>query len=521
MADRDVAAARADGELWGHPKGLYVCFLTEMWERFSYYGMRAILIFYLTRHFLMTDQMSTVIYGAYGSLVYAGPVIGGLIADRFLGFRKAVTFGAILLVLGHFGMAFEGAGAVERIAADGTAHVARDPLFLQTMFLSLALIAIGVGFLKPNVSTIVGALYPQDDPRRDSAFTIFYMGINLGAAVASIACGYLGETYGWKYGFGLAGFGMLFGLLVFLRGQKHLRGHAEPRDPALLKEKLFAGLTREHVIYLGGLAAVVVAWTLLQNNAYIGALLGGFGIIVVGGVLIFSIVSCERVERDRMLAALALTAFSVLFWSLFEQAGSSLNLFTDRNVGRMLFGYEIPASMFQSLNPIFIIMLAPFFSALWIRWARRKVEPSTPVKFGLGLLQAGLGFLALVLGARFAGAEFTVGIEWLVLAYFLHTTGELCLSPVGLSMITKLSVHRVVGMMMGVWFLSNSAANYIAGLIASVTSTNTVGGAVTDPAQSLANYIDVFQFIGIVGIVTGVVVLGLSPVMRRAMHGVH
>jgi len=492
-----------------------------MWERFSYYGMRAILIFYLTRHFLLSDQASIAIFGAYASLVYAGPVIGGLIADRYLGFRKAVTLGAVLLVLGHFGMAFEGAPAVERMAADGTRFVDRDPFYLQIMFLSLALIAVGVGFLKPNISTIVGALYEQGDPRRDSAFTIFYMGINIGAATASLACGYLGETYGWKYGFGLAGIGMLFGLLVFLRGQKYLEGHAEPRDPERLKEKVFAGLNREHLIYLGALAAVGVAWYLVQNNAYIGHLLSGFGVIVVGGIMIFAFFSCDGVERDRMLVAMALTAFSVLFWSLFEQAASSLNLFADRNVDRTLFGYEIKASMFQSLNPTFIILLAPVFSMLWVGLARRKLEPSTPVKFALGLIQAGLGFLALVFGAQFAGEDHAVAMIWLVAAYFLHTTGELCVSPVGLSMITKLSVRRVVGMMMGVWFLSNAAAHYIAALIAAGTSAETIGGVVADPARSLATYVDVFEYIGIVGVLAGVVVLGLSPILRRAMHGVH
>jgi POT family proton-dependent oligopeptide transporter len=508
------------GEFRGHPKGLYVCFLTEMWERFSYYGMRAILIFYLTRHFLLSDQQSIAIFGAYASLVYAAPVIGGLLADRYLGFRKAVTLGAVLLVIGHFGMAFEGSGAVERIAADGSTVIERDGFFLQTMYLSLAFIAIGVGFLKPNISTVVGSLYEQGDPRRDSAFTIFYMGINIGAASASLLCGYLGETYGWRYGFGLAGIGMLLGLLIFLRGQKHLEGHAEPRDPDLLRQRVFALFTREHLIYLGALVAVVGAWYLIQHNAHIGQLLTGFGVVVVGAVLAFSLFKCDGTERDRMLVALGLTAFSVLFWSLFEQAGSSLNLFADRNVDRTLLGMEIKASMFQSLNPAFIIILAPLFSALWLWLARRGLEPSTPVKFALGLIQAGLGFMALVFGAQFAGDDFTVAMFWLALAYFLHTTGELCVSPVGLSMVTKLSVKRVVGMMMGVWLLSNSAAHYIAALIASETSVETVGGAVLDPEQSLVAYMDVFEYIGIVGMIGGVVLLLISPIMRRAMHGI-
>lgn len=516
----DGGASRA-GEFRGHPRGLYVCFLTEMWERFSYYGMRAILIFYLTRHFLLSDQQSIAIFGAYASLVYAAPVIGGLLADRYLGFRKAVTLGAVLLVIGHFGMAFEGAGAVERIAADGSTVIERDGFFLQIMYLSLAFIAIGVGFLKPNISTIVGALYEQDDPRRDGAFTIFYMGINVGAVSASLLCGYLGETYGWKYGFGLAGIGMLLGLLVFLRGKKHLMGHAEPKDPDLLRAKLFVFLNREHVIYLGALLAVAVSWYLIQNNAYIGQLLGGFGALVLTGVLAFSLFKCSPMERDRMFVALLLTAFSVLFWALFDQAASSLNLFADRNVDRTFMGLTIRASMIQSFNPAFIIILAPLFSALWVWLARRGLEPSTPVKFSLGLIQAGLGFLALVFGAQFADEQFTVSLFWLTLAYFIHTTGELCISPVGLSMITKLSVKRVVGMMMGVWFLSVASAQYIAALIAAETSVETVSGEVIDPEQSLAAYVDVFQSIGIVGVAVGGGLLVLSPLIRRGMHGVH
>lgn len=506
---------------FGHPPGLAICFLTEMWERFSFYGMRALLTLYLAKHFLFSDNASFEVFGAYTSLVYAGPVIGGLIADKYLGFRKAVTLGGILLVLGHFGMAFEGAGAVEQIAADGSRTVLRDPLYLQIFYLSLALIIVGVGFLKPNISTIVGSLYEENDPRRDSGFTIFYMGINVGAFISSALCGYIGETYGWQYGFGLAGIGMLFGLFIFLHGQKYLMGRAEPPNATALKERSAIGLNLEWTIYLGALAAVAGAWFLVQSFALVGQMLGVFSVVVVAAILYFSFFRCTPVERDRMLVALVLTAFSIFFWSLFEQAGSSLTFFADRSVDRAVLGHVIPASVFQSLNPAFIILLAPLFSILWVVLARKGYEPSTPVKFSFGLVLVGAGFLALVLGAQFVNAEAQVMALWLVLAYFLHTSGELCLSPVGLSMITKLSVKRVVGMMMGIWFLSSAAAQYIASIIAMGTSAETVGGRAADPAAALQAYVGVFQYIGIVAIVIGGVLFVISPILRKRMHGIH
>lgn len=508
-------------EFFGHPRGLAVCFLTEMWERFSYYGMRALLTLYLVKHFLFSDHASYEIFGAYTTLVYLGPVVGGYIADKYLGSRKAVTLGAILLVLGHFGMAFEGADAIERIAADGARIIERDPVYLQIFYFSLALICVGVAFLKPNISTIVGALYEEGDPRRDSGFTIFYMGINLGAAIAAIVCGYLGETFGWKYGFGLAGIGMLIGLTVFLRGQKHLMGRTEPPDAAALKARTKIGLSLEWTIYLCAIASVSLTWALVQSYALVGVLLGGTGVVVVLLILFVSFFRCTPMERDRMLVASTLIAFSVLFWSLFEQAGSSLNLFADRAVDRVVLGYEIKASIFQSLNSIFIITLAPLFAALWVALAKRKREPSTPTKFALALFQVGLGFLALAFGASLAGADGKVAVMWLVLAYFLHTTGELCLSPVGLSMITKLSIKRLVGFMMGVWFLSSAAAQYIGAIIAKATSVGGEGGATVDSATALATYGSVFHSIGWLGIAVGVVALIASPLLRRGMHGVH
>ena len=501
----------------GHPRGLFVLFFAEMWERFSYYGMRALLIFYLTKHFLFGDAAAAGIVTTYGSLVYLTPVLGGLIADRYLGARRAVIFGAILLCFGHLGMAIEGAPA--HATAQG---VVRADWSLQVLYLSLALIITGVGFLKANISTMVGQLYGPNDARRDGGFTLFYMGINLGAFIAALVCGYLGETYGWSYGFGLAGVGMLAGLFTFIRGQAALGSAGEPPDLALLKARLSIGLgmglSRQGIVYVGGLLAVVVAWQLIQQRAMVGTMLQVTAVGAVAGIVLFSFLRCAPVERDRMLLLLVLTAISVVFWALFEQAGTSLNLFTDRNVDREMFGTTVAASQFQSVNPAFIILLAPLFSRLWPWLAARGYEPSTPAKFGLAVVQVGLGFLALVYGATRADAAHHVGVFWLVLAYFLHTTGELCLSPVGLSAVSRLSVPRAVGLMMGVWFLASAFAQNVAGIIAALMSVQGEGGATADAGQALATYVSTFNQIAWGAIAIGALVLLVSPLLRQLMH---
>ncbi len=487
-------------------------FFAEMWERFSFYGMRALLVFYLTKHWLFSDEVAAGIYATYGSLVYLAPVIGGLVADRLLGFRKAVAFGALLLVLGHAGMAFEGTPAY----LSGV-EVVRDERALSVLYLSLALIIVGVGFLKPSISSIVGDLYDgPEDPRRDGGFTLFYMGINIGAMTASLVCGYLGENYGWKYSFGLAGIGMLVGLVTFIRGRDRLEGAGEPPSAEALARKLGGVLRLEHFIYVCAAGAVGLAWLLVQERALVGNLLALTGGAAVAGVVWFSLTGCSREERDRMLLVLLLTATSVLFWALFEQAGSSLNLFADRVVDRNVLGFEVAASQLQSLNPAFIILLAPMFAALWGRLAAARLEPGTPAKFALALLQVGLGFVVLVLGVDQAGDDGKVALIWLAIAYFLHTTGELCLSPVGLSMVTKLSVPRVVGLMMGIWFFASSAAHYVAGWIAAMASVD--GGAAASSADSLAVYSDTFLLVAWVGVGAGLVLLLFSRPLKRLMH---
>ena len=443
--------------------------------------------------------------------------MGGIIADRYLGASKAVVLGALLLVAGHIGMALEGTQAIERLGANGT-EVIRDPFYLQVFYFSLGLIIVGVGFLKGNISTLVGSLYEREDPRRDGAYTLFYMGINLGSFLGAIICGFLLQYKGFSWGFGAAGVGMLAGLLVFLKG-KHLFGDAGlPKEPEALTRKYIAGLSREWVIYAASFFAVIVCWQLMQSPEIVGGLLGISLLLAVGAVVFYSLTKCEPIDRDRMLVCLFLMSYQVIFWSLFEQTASSLSLMTDRNVDRVLFGFEIPAAAFQSINAFFIITLAPLFNFLWISLARRGWEPSTPAKFALSLIQLGLGFLLLVYGASLATDPTQVAVIWIVLLYLLHTTGELCISPVGLSMTSRLSVPGVVGMMMGCWFLASAAGNYVSGTIAAITGSDTVGGEIVDPAAALQTYIDVYQTAGLYSIAAGLLALLIVPIIKHYMH---
>ncbi|HET7541400.1 MAG TPA: peptide MFS transporter [Polyangiaceae bacterium] len=484
-----------------HPRVLAYLLFTETWERFSFYGMRALLVFYLTKSFLFSDRAAYAIYGSYAALVYATPVLGGLLADRLLGFRKAVLIGGVLMALGHFAMAVQS---------------------LQVFYAALALLICGNGFFKPNISSLVGRLYAASDPRRDSAFTLFYMGINLGAFLAPIACGYLGERFGWHWGFGLAGVGMLLGLSVFVRAQPLLLGLAEaPPRPG--RRTAFGGLSLQTWVYLGTLLSLVVAWQLVQHPALVGSLLSVFGVAVFVGLCVYLTRLPDRSTRDRLGVLLLLTLVSTVFWSFFEQTGTSMNLFTDRNVDRTLLGWQIPASQFQSVEGLFILLLAPVFSVLWLYLSRRRSEPNTPLKFAFGILQLGLGFAALYIGAATSRATGSVPMFWLILCYFLHATGEFCLSPIGLSMVTKLAPQNITGILMGTWFLAYSFAQYVAALIAQLTGTKTDIAAIAtspSPAQTVMVYGSVFGSIGCVAIGVGVVLALVSPALARRMHGV-
>ncbi len=488
---------RPQPEFAGHPKGLFLLFLAEMWERFSYYGMRALLIFYLVQHWMFSDSEASVIYGAYTALVYITPVVGGYLADRYLGQRKAVLFGAILLTFGHFFMAFEGDGAAGQA----------NPM-INVFWLALALIIVGSGFLKANISVIVGQLYARTDVRRDGAYTIFYMGINVGAATASLICGYLGQTYGWAYGFGLAGLGMLIGLVFFVLGKPLLMGKGEPQNPEYLRQRM-SGIPREWLFYGIGIAMVALCWFMVQNQALVGILLGGFGAVLLTYVIFTAVVKLDREERDRIFAAMFLIVTSIIFWALFEQAGSSLNLFTDRHVDRA----GVPASMFQSVNAIYIILLAPLFASIWTGLGRRGAEPSAPFKFGLGVVQVGLGFLVLVWGAQSVGVDVATPVLFIFLIYLLHTTGELCLSPVGLSAMNRLAPSHMASLIMGMWFFASATGNFAAGLIASATGAEGVG---EEAGKEVV--LGVYSTVGWVAVAVGVGVLVISPLIKRMMH---
>ena len=495
MATSYAQDGDAAGTFLGHPKGLFVLFFAEMWERFSYYGMRALLIFYLTKHWLFSDEKSGVIYGAYTALVYITPVLGGYLADRYLGQRKAVTYGAVLLTFGHLLMGFEGAGG-------------QDAASLNVFWLALAFIIVGSGFLKANISVIVGQLYPRTDVRRDGAYTIFYMGINLGAALGSLMCGYLGETYGWSYGFGAAGVGMLLGLIVFIIFKPLLLGRGEPSNPEALNKPVM-GIKLEWLLYLVGIVAVVICWWLVQNQAVVGSLLGVAGAILVGYVLWTAVRKLEPHDRDRIFAAMFLIIGSILFWALFEQAGSSLNLFTDRHVDRS----GVPASVFQSLNAIYIVLLAPLFAWLWTTLGRKGLEPSAPAKFGLGIVQLGIGFLVLVAGSAAAG-DSMVPVLFIFLIYLFHTTGELCLSPVGLSAMNRLAPVHLASLIMGTWFFASATGNFAAGLISAATGSEAASGEGAGREVVMA----VYSQIGWIAIGVGIAVVVISPLIKKLMH---
>jgi POT family proton-dependent oligopeptide transporter len=479
------------------PKALRVLFFAETWERFSYYGMRALLVYYMTKHFKFTDDAAYVVYGSYTALVYTTPVIGGMLSDKLLGARRAVIWGGILMALGHFAMAF-------------------DSMF----YLALALLICGNGFFKPNISTIVGRVYSDDDRKRDRAFAIFYMGINLGGMAAGL-CGSVGESYGWHLGFGMAGIGMIIGLAVFWWGQRFIREAAEAPDPVKLRAPFLAGLSREWLVYLGTVAAVGVAWALVRQGEVLGSLLLVVGLATLAGLLYYLVRVAKPEERGPMFVAIVLTTFSAVFWAFFEQAGSSMALFTDRNVDRVVMGTTIKGSAFQSVNSAFVLLFSPFFMWLWRKLGR--FEPSTPLKFGLGTLQLGLGFGALWLGAVGAKATGMVPLVWLILGYALHTSGELCLSPVGLSMITKLSPGRIVGVMMGSWFLASAMAQYMASVIARLTGVQgaeSAAGAVP-PTATVMVYGSVFGGIAVTALVIGTFMCAVAPLLAKRMGAAH
>ncbi len=482
-----LIAARRSEQVVGHPRGLFVLFYAEMWERFSYYGMRALLILYLTKFWLFSDSKSNLIYGAYTSLVYITPVLGGYLADRWLGQRKAVLFGGVLLALGHLFMAWEGVQG-----ATDPAIKQADPA-INVFWLALALIIVGSGFLKANISVIVGQLYRMTDSRRDAAYTIFYMGINAGAALGTILVGYLGETIGWSWGFGLAGIGMVLGLAIFIVGKPALKGRGEPPVPLTS--------TRAVVLYATGTAAVAVIWGLIQYQDVIQNLLIVAGVMMLGYTL-YEALKLPKEPRERMFAILFLIALNPVFWGLFEQAGGSLSLYTDRFVDRQ----GVPTSLFQSINPIYIVLLGPIFAGLWAWLGKRRLEPSAPAKFGLALAQVGFAFLIFVWGANSVGMAAMTPVVFVFLIYLFQTTGELCLSPVGLSAMTRLAPLHLGSFIMGAWFYMSAVGNFVAGKIGEAT-----GGESGEMSKELT--LSIYNQIGWITIGIAVLVLLLSPIV--------
>jgi POT family proton-dependent oligopeptide transporter len=590
-ASPDITHVNPDAkQTWlGHPRQLARLFSIEMWERFGFYGMRALLVLYLVKHFLVAQYQANGIVGGYLSLVYLTPVIGGWLADHYLGSKRSVKWGAIVMAVGYLLLCFGGDqakpyavmdgqryevqtertrsvldtkdakqwvvengqqltihglpdGSVQLIGSNGQVAktIAKDsfqpgaersPFYLALMLIALSLIVIGNGFFKPNISTIVGSLYEQGDRRRDAGFTIFYWGINIGSIGGQLLCPLFAGWFGWWAGFLVVVVGMLIGFAMIQFDGGRLAGYGEPPERT--------GPDRSLLIYILSILSVPIFWLIFSNvmnspeaapgsgvwgylvaTPFLGKVLFVTFLAAVIGIPIWSWRSGTKVEFQMMLAAIILVVFNVTFWTLFEQAASSLTLYADSNTTLELFGIFVSAPMTQQFNPITIIIFAPIMSWLWVTLAKKGWEPSIQVKFGIALLLVGLGFVVLAWSGSTAGADFRVALWWLVLTYFLHSIAELCISPVGLSMITKLAIGRVVGMMMGVWFLSISIGEYLAGAAAQAASVQTVGGQVTNPQLALQTYSHTFMTGGELTMAAGVILLAISPWLRKLMHGV-
>lgn len=489
--------------LFGHPEGLMTLFFSEMWERFCYYGMRVLLTLYLVKSLMKGDADAALIYGAYTGLVYAAPILGGRMADKYLGYRNAVLLGAVLMAIGEF------------LILGGND---------QFLMIGMGALILGNGYFKANISTIVGKLYEDGDPRRDSGFTIFYIGINIGALLATTVVAYVGETYGFQYGFGLAGLGMLTGLFIFWAGRNNYAAAPGLGTTAEGKEKSYAGLNKAQLVMIGSLLVIPIAYYLIQHNSWLDYILLGL-FIYISISLIRAGVAADTEEKtsiwkDRMIALIIFMIINVVFWACFEQAGTSLTLFADRNVNRFIGGWEMPASMTQFFNPFFIIVFGSVFSIMWVKLAEKGRNPSIPMKFALGILQLGLGFLVTIVGLQFVNESFQVPLLTLFFLYLLHTTGELFLSPIGLSMVTKLSPKNIAGTAMGAWFLSFAIANYLGGKIATLTGGHGGDGEELSAAAGLEKYIDVFSTIGMVLIGMAVLIALLNKPIKKLMHGV-
>ncbi|MCH3884218.1 peptide MFS transporter [Tenacibaculum aquimarinum] len=502
MSDTTINTSE-EQQMFGHPKGLFYLFFAELWERFSFYGMRALLTLYMVQEIFKAiserDTATAVVYASYGSLVYASTVIGGQISDKILGMRSSIFLGGILMAIGHFVLAIE-----------------HDIAF----FLALALIVVGNGFFKPNISTFVGALYEEGDVRKDSGFTIFYMGINIGGFAAPLLCGWLAATYGWHYGFGLAGIGMLAGLIFFWSGiSKNVFGDKGLPPSQEIYEKRILGIPQKTLIPIIAVLFVPVIAYLLSSwqQNYVSGIFKFIGFAVLA-YLVYIMYSLDVVARKKLIMAVLITFFMTLFWGFHELSGSVITLFASRNVA--LDGI-MTASQTNALNSMFIIILAIPISLLWGYLSKNKLNPRTPYKFGLGLLLAGASFYILSISGASADENGMVPFAYLFIMYFIISIGELFMSPVGLSKITDLSPKNIVAFMMGVWFLSSAFAFQIVGFISEELAIENVPGQVINPLESLSVYTEGFHLIALYALGAGAIVLVFSPLMKKLMGNVH
>jgi POT family proton-dependent oligopeptide transporter len=498
MKEFNASSAQVEQIEGHHPRQLYLLFFAEMWERFSFYGMKALLIAYMVTQLKFDEPKAYAILGSYAALVYTMPMFGGIMADRFLGYRRAVMFGGILMVLGHF---------ILSLPTD------------WSFFYGMAFIICGNGFFKPNISSLVGTLYSNNDPRKDSGFSIFYMGINIGAALGGLLCGYVGERINWHYGFGLAGIFMFVGLVVFAIGKKSLQHRGLPPDEAALKKPRFAFLSTEHLIYGGSLLMIPIIVMLFNQYGVMDYIMFGLGLASLV-YLVYIAFQMEPAAKYKLFAALVLIIFSTVFWAFYEQNAGSLNLFAMRNVDMNVAGNELPAlSVNNFLPPGWVVLLSFAFAWLWPWLAKHGKEPSTPLKFALSFIFMGFGFCVFYLGCQASTATGLIPFFSFVGGYFFIICGELCLSPIGLSMVTKLSPARIVAMMMGIWFFASAIGEFLAGKIGALMSVPEA--VVDDPVRSLPYYADILSRIGIASIIIGIVLAFLAPVIKKWMREVH
>jgi proton-dependent oligopeptide transporter, POT family len=505
----DRPPALDDRALFGHPRGLGLLFMAEMWERFSYYGMRAILVLYLTQALHWNTARAANLYGTYTMLVFLTPLIGGYLADRFIGTRRSLVIGGAIIATGHFCLAFPQ---------------------MRMFYVGLTLIIIGTGFFKPNVSTMVGQIYADGDPRRDAGFTIFYMGINTGAFLGGFVCGYLADQTrfgdrGWHWGFAAAGVGMVIGLIIYVMFRdKYLPGIGVRATKQLPNASAALLPGDEHALLHGliGAAGGVALSTLLAGFDWLGAGVGA----TIGASLGVSVLGSHGEERRRVIALFIVCFFVIVFWACYEQAGSSMNLFAANHTNLNVGSFHIPPAWFQNVNPGVILIFAPLFAWIWVKLNAIGKEPSTPLKMVIGLALLGCGFFFMVAGGRRADSGALVSPLWLVAAYTFHTWGELCLSPVGLSYVTKVAPARFASLLMGVWFLANGAANKIAGSIAAFTPTP--GEAPSAPASGIAGMVQhvsatnhgFYTIFLVAALAAAVLMILFVPLLRRLTSSV-